>query len=216
MRGLGRNIRFQIRTVHKFLGGMVPAFLVYVVIFSVLSGPKEALPSVLFYGMIMLEICILLGGVVMGNNSLSLAVSLGSARKPASIAVIIAHQILIAEAAVLVFVCTLLFADQLYMQLIKACPWALLGVALLLTGMSIWMNVEAIRSDTKASSWKFFVLLFLSILIILGVILCMAVFDTEQISRANHPIVALAGLLADVAATAFYYQVIQKADLKIA
>ncbi len=216
MRGLGRNIWFQVRTIHKSLLEMVFMVLLYALFMWICVGTEELVVTLLPPGTIILGLSIILAPTQAGTGLVSIAIPLGSARKQGGMAVIITQHIFLIEVGILIFLGAVLLKEQQLMQNIKACPWGIVGVALLLMALAFCMNIASLYMETKVGSILFVILILLEGAVAFGAMICAFAFDIEQIRRVNYPIAAVIALVADVVATYCYYKVIQKVDLKVA
>ncbi len=215
MRGLGRNIRFQVRSLHQLVKSILPMLIAFCILDGLWEGWEYVTSTMMPFVVMMLFFLVLMGGLN-GNGYLKrIAIPLGSARRQGSLAVIIMQHILLVEMAVLAIAGILLIEENRMIDMIRKCPLLVIGAALFLTGLSTLLSIVSTGVYAKKGAALFIVLFLVSFFAGLGITLFPYLVSVDKISQMNQPLIFLIGLLTDAVTAFLYYKIVQKTDIKI-
>ncbi len=223
MKGLGRNIHYQLRRSHKLLCGTIFYTLICLLVLFVFNfGDGGNIRSLMIsmgntYGIVMAFFLVFINAFVSNSGFFDTAVSFGSNRRAGSLAVIISQHVTMLEVAVLLFAAGFLSEaeDMESLQIVKQCPVFIAGIFVIMVALASILNATLLKCDTKAGSVLFVFSLFVSIAFLLGTLAVLFSQKAETLGRWNHPLVIFAGLLLDGLTAFWYCSEARKADFKV-
>ena len=216
MKGLGRNIKYA-----SSILVMLPSIYLLGIIILVLLGFGEkdfvnSLIQVLPVALIYLPFVLMLIAVGYAEMFCRHMVFLGSARKPAALAIIFSVQAFLLLQMVIFFALSLLAKNSFVKEVVWSCPLGFIALYLAIMGIGLWL-------DSLSLSGHYVLAVVFGVLwALIGVSLIGGVSayltnekNVELLVPCNSIWILLAGLAVDLIGTFLYYKTVVKADLKL-
>lgn len=217
MKGLGRNIKYASRMLIILFSIYLMGILILVLLGlgekNFVNSVIQMLPVSLMY----MPFILMLIAVGYAEMFCRHMVFLGSARKPAALAIIISVQVFLLLQMVIFFALTLLAKNSVTSEVVWSCPLGFIAIYLAIMGIGLWLDSLSL-SGHYVLAIVFGTLWALVAVVLLGGVSTYIAVDenVELLVIFNSIWLLLAGLAVDLIGTLLYYKVVVKADLKLA
>lgn len=217
MKGLGRNIKYASRMLIILFSIYLMGILILVLLGL---GEKDFVNSViqmLPVSLMYMPFILMLIAVGYAEMFCRHMVFLGSARKPAALAIIISVQVFLLLQMMIFFALTLLAKNSVTSEVVWSCPLGFIAIYLAIMGIGLWLDSLSL-SGHYVLAIVFGTLWALVAVVLLGGVSTYIAVDenVELLVIFNSIWLLLAGLAVDLIGTLLYYKAVVKADLKLA
>lgn len=218
MKGLGRNIKYISGTLFYTMFVMYLMWIVYIVLFGfMVENPVEVLMKDVPFSAMLITFVLLVTSVAFAENFSYNMVSLGSARTPAALSVLVSTHAFQALQMVILFCVVMFFGNSTGAQFLKICPLGVLALWLLMNGIGYFLVVLGLRGHKVCVGILGFILAIIAVMVMVAISAEMSrTLNMDFLIPYNSIWSLLTGICVDLAGAYLYYKTVTKVDLKLA
>ncbi len=217
MKGLGRNIKYASRMLIILFSIYLMGILILVLLGL---GEKDFVNSViqmLPVSLMYMPFILMLIAVGYAEMFCRHMVFLGSARKPAALAIIISVQVFLLLQMMIFFALTLLAKNSVTSEVVWSCPLGFIAIYLAIMGIGLWLDSLSLSGHYVLAIVFGTLWALVAVVLMCGVSTYIAVEENAELLVIFNSIwLLLAGLAVDLIGTFLYYKSVVRADLKLA